>query len=200
MKVDRRTLDSHRAALLASATRLFRGRGVDAVTIADVSRSAGLTHGAFYGHYASKEVLAAAACRSALTDAAIRWRARAARAREQGADPVGAIIDAYLTEPHRDAPEDGCALATLGQEFARATPTLRMALADGTEALLGVLTEEIQAARPGEAGAACQDAAVAVLSVLVGGLMVARAIADQPDRSRVALASAAALARAAAAG
>src|SRR5271165_2136726 len=93
MKVDRPTREAHNAALLAAAGKLFRGHGLDAVRIADVSSAAGLTHGAFYGHFPSKLALAEAACRSGLQEAAQRWRRRAARARAEGRDPVGAVID-----------------------------------------------------------------------------------------------------------
>lgn len=194
MKVDRRTHDAHRDALLNAAGRLFRAQGLDAVRIADVSEAAGLTHGAFYGHFPSKTALAEAACRSGLEDAAARWRRRAARARAEGRDPVGALIDAYLSERHRDAPETGCVLSSLGPDLARADAPLRAALADGTALLLAVLAEEIAARHPEAAPAAVETAAEATLAAMIGGLMLARARANDPVRSRDALGAAAALA------
>ena len=77
MRVSRTTLDQHRAAILDAAGALFRRRGIDAVSVADVTRAAGLTHGAFYGHYASKGALAEAACTDSLVKGAATWRARA---------------------------------------------------------------------------------------------------------------------------
>ena len=70
MKVDRPTREAHGAALLRAAGKLFRARGIEAVRIADVSAEAGLTHGAFYGHFASKTALAEAASRVGLEQAA----------------------------------------------------------------------------------------------------------------------------------
>jgi TetR/AcrR family transcriptional regulator, transcriptional repressor for nem operon len=198
MKVDRPTREAHGAALLAAAAKLFRGRGIGAVRVADVSAAAGLTHGAFYGHFPSKAALAEAACRGGLEEAAQRWHRRAARARAEHRDPVGALIDAYLTERHRDAPEDGCVLSSLGPEISRAEPPLRAALADGAGLLADVLAEEIAAGHPDAARERINTAAEATLAAMVGGLALARAYATDPARSRAALDAAAALARRAA--
>jgi TetR/AcrR family transcriptional repressor of nem operon len=198
MKVDRTTRDAHGAALLAAAGKLFNGRGIEAVRIADISAEAGLTHGAFYGHYPSKAALAEAACRSGLEESAAKWRGRAARARAEGRDPLAAIIDAYVSAKHRDEPGEGCVLASLGPEVARAGPALKVALADGTALLLAVLIEEIAAAHPGAAPDRVGTAAEATLAAMLGGLQLARAHATDSARSRSALAAAASLARRAA--
>ncbi len=195
MRVDRQTQKAHGAALLKAAGRLFRRDGLAAVGVAEIAREAGLTHGAFYGHFASKADCAAAACRAALEDGATRWRARAARARAEGRDPVGALIDAYLSERHRDAPEIGCVLATLGPEVARAAPPLGDALAAGTDALVVVLAAEIAERRPMPDPVA---AALGALAAMTGGIVLARALAAHPDRSRAALEAARRAARAAA--
>ena len=197
MKVNRTTLAEHRAAMLAHAGRLFRRRGIAAVGVADITAAAGLTHGAFYGHFPSKQALAAESCRDSLLAAAARWRRRAARATEAGADPLATLIDGYLSQSHRDAPETGCALATLGTETTR-DPALRAALADGTNALLAALADALATSRPHIAFADRQSIALAVLSAMNGGLILARALADTPDQSVAALAAAAAAARRAA--
>lgn len=197
MKVDRPTLARHRAKMLEQAGRLFRLRGFGAVGVAEITQAAGLTHGAFYGHFASKSALAAESCRQSLFASAIVWRARAARAAAAGEDPIGALIDAYLTPTHRDAPEGGCAIATLGPEAAR-DPDLRAALADGTEALLAVLRDVLATERPALAAEARPGVALAILSAMNGGLILARMLVDQPEASTAALAAAAAGARQAA--
>lgn len=198
MRVSPQTHASHGAALLDAAARLFRKRGMDEVRVADVAAAAGLTHGAFYGHFASKSALAESACRHAMHHAVERWRARAAAARAEGRDPLHAIIDLYLTEQHRDSPERGCWLGAVGMETARAGDGLRAALADGTAALRDVLAEELAARHQEWTASQLQDAAASVLSALVGGLVVARATAPDPGQSRAALAAAAMLARRAA--
>ncbi len=198
MKVSRTLAAAHRAALLEHGGRLFRRHGIDAVRLADVAREAGLTHGAFYGHFPSKAALAAEAAGESLESGALRWRRRAERARAAGNDPLAAIIGAYLSEAHRDHPEEGCALAALGPEVSRAAPPLSDALHGGTELLLAVLEDEIAQLDPGGAAAARRGAALAMLAAMTGGVILARALATDPAASRAALDSAARLARSAA--
>src|SRR5208282_3640093 len=93
MKVSRDQVAAHRARILAAAGRLFRLRGFDDVTVAEVMKNAGLTHGAFYGHFPSKEALIAEAVGRALSPAAEGANART---------PVAAFADGYLTTRHRD--------------------------------------------------------------------------------------------------
>ena len=133
---------AHRAAILTHAGKLFRQHGIDGVAVADITGAAGLTHGAFYGHFASKSALAADACRSSLVQAAANWRQRAAAARLAGTDPIATLIDAYLAPERRDQPDTSCMLAALGPESSR-DPQLRAAMADGVNALLTVLEELI---------------------------------------------------------
>ena len=196
MRVSLNTLTEHRRALVDQASRLFRRSGLDGVGVAEISRAAGLTHGAFYGHFPSKAGLAAEACATSLQSGAARWRDLVAQAQAAGADPLGALIDNYLSESHRDAPERGCILSSLGPEIGRAEPLLRAALDDGVTGLSAVLADTIAGLRPDLARDACDSAALAVLSALAGGLILARACRD-PSRSRAALTAAAAMARAA---
>ena len=144
---------AHRAAILTHAGKLFRQHGIDGVAVADITGAAGLTHGAFYGHFASKSALAADACRSSLVQAAANWRQRAAAARLAGTDPIATLIDAYLAPERRDQPDTSCMLAALGPESSR-DPQLRAAMADGVNALLTVLEELIARRRTDAADAA----------------------------------------------
>jgi len=188
---------AHRAAILRQAGRLFRRHGIDGVAVADITGAAGLTHGAFYGHFPSKTALAAEACRVSLERSAQIWRERAAAARRTGADPLHALIDAYLTPHHRDSREASCMLASVGPEANR-DPGLCPDLAVGVGALADVLQELIAerqlSARPEQH----REAALAVLAALSGGLNLARALIADPERSAAALAGAAALAKRAA--
>lgn len=194
MRVDRDTLAAHRAAILEQAARLFRRRGIDGVGVAEISRAAGLTHGAFYGHYRSKTALAAEALGDSLHTAADKWRDRAARLRAAGQDPLPDLVARYLSVAHRDAPGDGCALAALGPELTRADPPLPATLGQGVTALATVLEEELARARPALSPTQCRDGALAMLAAMNGGLILARALAADPERSHAALAAAADLA------
>ena len=75
-RVSRAQTEANHQAIEAAASRLFRERGLDGVTVADVMAEAGLTHGGFYTHYESKDALAASACESAFAFAAEKWRRR----------------------------------------------------------------------------------------------------------------------------
>jgi TetR/AcrR family transcriptional repressor of nem operon len=195
MRVDQKTLAAHRAAILEQAGALFRRRGIESVPVADITRAAGLTHGAFYGHFTSKTALAAESCQHSLERAAERWRQCAADAVRDGQDPLAVLIDAYLSAANRDALESSCALAALGQETSR-HPDLRPAIDAGVTALLAVLEDVIAVHQPTAAPA---SAALAVLAAMNGGLTLARALAADPQRSAAALAAAATLAKRAAA-
>ena len=108
------------------------------------------------------------------------------------------MIGTYLSEAHRDGPAAGCALAALGPEMSRAEPLLAAALQVGTTALVAVLAEEIEVLHPTLAPPARQARAMAVLSAMTGGLVMARALAADAAASLAALNAAATLARAAA--
>ena len=183
MKVNRQVQSEHRAAMVEQAGALFRARGIAAVGVAEITGAAGLTHGAVYGHFAGKAALVAEACRSALEQSATRWRRRAAATAASGDDPLAALIDSYLTETHRDRPQTGCALAALGPEVARDL-ALRGAMGEGAEALLAALRDIIAERLP---DADAETTALGVLAALNGGLMLARALADRPERSHAAL-------------
>lgn len=195
MKVSRIVAAEHRRVLLEQSGRMLRRHGIEGVSIAGVARAAGLTHGAFYGHFASKAALVAEAIGDSLIEAAGRWRARAARRRGAGGEGLGALIAGYLTEAHRDAPESGCALAALGPEMSRGEPVVAAALQAGTAALVAVLAEEIGVLHPELAPAARRGRALAVLAAMTGGLVLARALAADGAESRAALDCAAVVAR-----
>jgi len=197
MRVNRKTMAEHRAAILRQAGRLFRQHGIDGVAVADITGAAGLTHGAFYGHFPSKTALAAESCRHSLENSARIWRERAAEARSAGRDPIDALIDAYLTPVHRDSLGASCMLASVGPEASR-DPNLRPDLAAGVTALTLVLQELIVERRPDAEPQQHLRAALAVLAALSGGLTLARALSADPERSAAALQSAAALAKRAA--
>jgi TetR/AcrR family transcriptional regulator, transcriptional repressor for nem operon len=185
---------AHRTAILKHAGKLFRRHGIDGVSVADITHAAGLTHGAFYGHFSSKSDLAAESCRHSLERAAERWREFAATARRAGTDPFDALVDAYLAPAKRDSREASCAIAALGHEASR-DPQLRQAMAIGVEALTLVLQELIAERRPKAKPAAHAEAALAALAAMNGGLTLARLLASDPERSDAALSAAARLAK-----
>ena len=172
MKVSREQAAENRERVLQTAARLFREKGVDGVGVAELMQAAGLTHGAFYGQFSSKEELVAEACRWALGKTESYWE----RLQAREADPLAAVIDAYLSPAHRDDPGRGCALTTLGVEAPRRDPGVRRAVSDGLMNLLGrlegLLPRRLQAARR-------RRRALTLMASLVGGLVLARAVEDE---------------------
>ena len=151
--------------------------------MANLMRRAGLTHGGFYSHFSSKDALVAEAIDAAGEQSVRNLRKVVQRAGDKSA--LKAIVDAYLSTAHRDAPERGCAFATLAGELARESPAARRALTVRLEGLLEFLGEHV----PDRRGVSRRRHAMAVLSCLVGALMLSRAV-DDPETSGEILAAA----------
>src|SRR3954470_1990997 len=101
MKVSREQVALNRQRIVETAAKLFREKGYDGIGVADLMKSAGLTHGGFYGHFESKEDLLAEATAHALKKSVERWQGYAAQGPETALDKIG---QGYLTEQHRDNP------------------------------------------------------------------------------------------------
>jgi TetR/AcrR family transcriptional repressor of nem operon len=146
--------------IVREASRLFRERGFESVTVGEIMKAAGLTHGAFYAHFSSKQELQEAAV-------AYGQELSASRARSHGATKKGrrAYADRYLNSRHRDNPGEGCTMAALGQEVARSTPELKAAFERGFE--------EILSAQGGD-----RKKTIFETAALLGGVVLARAVRD----------------------
>ena len=114
---------SHQRIVTAAAARIRRA-GVDGLSVADLMREAGLTHGGFYRHFGSRDNLVAEAVEAALTHGSRRAEAAA---RQGGPEALAATIDSYLSLLHRDKPETGCAVAALPADIARGGQRARAA-------------------------------------------------------------------------
>src|SRR5215475_15284106 len=101
VRVSREQASKNRKRIVDAAGQLFCERGFDGIGVADLMKAAGLTHGGFYGHFKSKEDLAAEACSRAMARAAEKW---AALARMPRGDARAEIVKQYMTESHRDGP------------------------------------------------------------------------------------------------
>jgi TetR/AcrR family transcriptional repressor of nem operon len=145
--------------------------------VAGIMARAGLTHGGFYAHFASKDALVAEACAAAVCDAGAKF-VEIARA-TPAEDRARAIADAYLTRERRD--EGGCTIATLGGELGRQPPAVR-------EAFTRAFAESIETlapALPGDDAEARTDHALALLTSMIGAMMVSRAVSDPALRDRI---------------
>lgn len=176
-RVSRAETAAHHQAIEAAASRLFRERGLDAVTVADVMAEAGLTHGGFYTHYKSKDALAAAACQSAFAFAAEKWRRRI----DAASTPVAArqaIADGYLKSAHCDPTVATCPTATLAADVARADTrhSIHAAYIDGVKGQIDTLAAlGTSSDRGKDRAAACVQ-----LATMMGALLLARATHGDP--------------------
>jgi TetR/AcrR family transcriptional repressor of nem operon len=145
--------------IVKEASRLFRERGFGKVSVGEVMTAAGLTHGAFYAHFRSKEELQAAA---------VTYGIKVSLGRMQGSNSKktkGSFADLYLSRWHRDNPGDGCTMAALAQEVARATPQLKAAFEQGLENILST--------KGGD-----RKQAIFWAAAMIGGVVLARAVQD----------------------
>ena len=168
----------NRQTVIDVASRLFRQRGFDGIGLKDLMEGAGLTQGAFYKQFASKEDLAAQASRRALESASRRWSAAAA---ENPKDPLGAVIAFYLSEGHREEKMDGCPIVALGSDAARQGSDVKASFEAGIKAHLEVLGRLI--AKVDGKGPRGKRKVMAILSTMVGALTLSRAVND-PELAR----------------
>ena len=132
MRVSREQAAENRRRIVDAAARLFRDKGFDGVGVDAIMKSAGLTHGGFYGHFESKNDLAVEACTRALDTSVQKWNALI----ETAADPLKAITESYLSVRHRDRPGDGCVISALGTDVARQDKSVRRVVTKGLEDLV----------------------------------------------------------------
>src|SRR5678816_1217935 len=111
--------------IVDAAARAIRRSGYNGTGVADIMKDAGLTHGGFYAHFASREaMLAEAADRAGADGVAVVARAAAAAPPKPA---LRAMLEAYLSKEHVDNVETGCAIAALGSEMPRQAPAVRRA-------------------------------------------------------------------------
>jgi TetR/AcrR family transcriptional regulator, transcriptional repressor for nem operon len=176
VKVTREEAAANRERIIEAASRLFREKGFNGIGVADLMKEAGLTHGGFYGHFKSKDDLAAQACGAALAKGADLWTSLVGRS---GEDPLGAAARSYLSERHLSSPGSGCVFATLAPEAARGGPKLRRVFAEGMSRWAGILADAL----PGRTKAEKRRKSLAAVSQMVGAMVLARAV-DDPALAR----------------
>jgi TetR/AcrR family transcriptional regulator, transcriptional repressor for nem operon len=169
MRVSRIQAAENRQTVINVASRLFRERGFDGIGLKDLMEGAGLTQGAFYKQFASKDDLAAQASKRALESASRRWSA-AAEANPK--DPLGAVVAFYLSMGHREERMDGCPVVALGSDAARQSVDVKASFEAGIKNYLEMLGRWI-----GETdGEDSTDKAMTILSTMVGALVLSRAV------------------------
>jgi TetR/AcrR family transcriptional repressor of nem operon len=158
-----------RRRMIEASARRFKRDGFDGAGISALVADAGLTNGAFYGHFASKDALVAAVVAEQLAA-----QVAAVEALPLGLASVEAFVRAYLSPEHRDDPGNGCPSAALLDEISRQDVATRDAYTDGARALIAAIEAHLTAAGL----VAAPDRAIGLFTLLISSLQLARAVTD----------------------
>jgi TetR/AcrR family transcriptional repressor of nem operon len=169
MKKSREETILTRERILASAARRFRESGFDGVSVKDLMHEAGLTHGAFYAHFPSKDALIGAACTAAFSESANQYGPRAEEGRP---DAVRRFLERYLSKAHLEAPGSGCMVPALAAEASRGSAEVQRTFSHGIAAMIDRLAD----VTPGDEAHARRQRAIATLAEAVGAVVLARAL------------------------
>jgi TetR/AcrR family transcriptional repressor of nem operon len=168
--------DATHERIVTVAARAIRRSGYDGTGVADIMKEAGLTHGAFYSHFTSREAMLAEAASKACAESA------AAVAEVVATVPPGmalkSMLGAYLSRDHVEHMETGCPLAALGSETSRQAPEVRRIATRHIKAMIDLVARE--SPDWGQHGA--HERALVTLSTMVGAVLLARAV-DEPGLS-----------------
>jgi len=166
-----------RSGIVQAASREFRRKGADSVSVADIMKAEGLTHGGFYRHFKDKDALLIEAVEAALREVGDQLCQMTSSL--SGNKALERVITFYLSEEHMSHPEHGCAFAALGSELARYPKRCRAPIARA----LDQYRARLQALLPGRTDAERQASFEVLFPSMAGCLTAARAQVD-PARRR----------------
>ena len=156
--------------IVENASYGLRQKGAEGLSVVDLMKLAGLTHGGFYNHFDSRAALVSEAIAFAMDQTTERWKklANGKTSRER----FEALIADYLSPRHRDDPKRGCALPALAADVARSGPAERRALASKLEKMIDVFAELL----PDETPQQARQIATGAIATMVGSMMLSRAV------------------------
>ena len=165
--------------ILQQATRAFREEGLRSVGVSELMSKLGLTHGGFYAHFKNKETLVAEACTYGLGEAVEKLESgvRGAPAGEEARK----IIEAYLSEEHRNNPGQSCIIAALAGELCREPNPVRRTFTQGLRAYIDRLATLL----PFHARRSREEQAIVLLAGMVGCLLLARVVENQDESDEI---------------
>lgn len=170
MKISKEKSEANRAALVETASRLFREKGIDGVGVAEISKSAGLTHGALYSHFPSKEALAAEALAWSLE----QGNAKLYTGTVDGEPDLERFLSDYLAVDSLDNYAEHCAMAASASEIGRQDVAISAKFTEGYMVLVRAFERRVAANNPDVDALAT---AMGIVAAMVGALSVARATA-----------------------
>jgi TetR/AcrR family transcriptional repressor of nem operon len=173
MRYDQNHKQETRVKVLKLAAKALREKGPDGMGVAEVMRSAGLTHGGFYAHFPSKDAFLAASLQEAFDQGAERLEKITAHLPPE--QKLAAYIDFYVSVLHRDSPTGGCAIIALNSELPRQSQEFRAVFDAGVKRIVDRLSGWIAAMDLSHP----EKLAVSTFSAMVGAVALSRAISDQ---------------------
>jgi len=179
MRVSKQAAAENRRRILTAAARLVREQGIYGAGVDAITEAAGLTHGAFYSQFESKEAVVAEALSIALDESRESW-ARDASGKDK-CEILERIIGLYLSPRHRDSLGAGCAVAALGSDIARQPKRIRAVFTTRLEESL----ESLAQLAPARTASRRYDMAIRIFSEMLGALILARAVDDKALSRRI---------------
>ena len=162
--------------IVSAAARAIRRSGYDGTGVADIMKEAGLTHGAFYAHFESREAMLAEAASRACADTAALAADAVAKAPPEQA--LRTMVGAYLSPEHLKQIELGCPVAALGSETPRQAPEVRRVTTRHIKAMVDLVARQ----SPDWGQSAAHERALVTVATMVGTLLLARVV-DEPALS-----------------
>lgn len=159
------------------AAQAFKKQGIDATGVAEIMAAAGLTHGAFYRHFASKEALVA----EAAADSMDVFVEAAKSAASKGQTSFIKYLRGYMTSEIRDGELGGCPVIQMGSELARFDTSTREGVSNGLKELIEIAAKTVQ----GDSGKSAVDDVTFTLSAMIGAITMSRLVDDDKLSARV---------------
>ena len=175
MRITEIQAQKNRQRVVAKASRLFREGGFDGISVNDLMKAAGFTHGGFYNHFESKDALAGEA---------LDYAFRQMDGVREGIPTLDEFVTSYLSEEARNAPGSTCPAAALAGEVARQSDDIKGVFAEGVERMIVSIANLLPKAP------SARDEAVDVVCRLLGALVLARAMPASSSLGRELLATA----------
>jgi TetR/AcrR family transcriptional regulator, transcriptional repressor for nem operon len=183
-----------RSRIVEEASYGLRQRGADGLSVVDLMKLAGLTHGGFYAHFESREALVVEAFVLAMDGTIAHWLNLAGELPPE--ERFDAFVQGYLASSHRTDRAHGCALPALGADIARSSPKARRTFGRKFGEMIDMVAQMLPEMSPEQA----RQAATSALATMMGAIVLARAVGDKNMSDEILAAGRQALRRRAAAG
>lgn len=166
MKVSKAQAAENRASIVEVASRQMRRGGFGAMTVGEVAKAAGLTHGALYSHFPSKEALSSEALAEGFRQCHSDFSKLA----------LDELLSQYLSLQHRDFPESGCPMAALVSQISQQDGAIQEKFANGFDEFVGLVKSGLKA--EGRSSTESRELSIFAVAAMVGALAISRALQE----------------------